>query len=168
MRVVRAGLQPVVDEVHEGQACELILSIRNAFPLPLWGLVIEGYLDREGDDVQPTTALACVPGLSQADYRLAVCPSLRGRYPVVKPMIACAFPFGIWTARRSADDCSPLTVLPKSIRFKMTVNWTAGNSPIGEKVQGSEPPVNDWACVSFAVVTDCETCIGSTRLALET
>ncbi len=126
VRMVYAGLRPAVDEVHEGQTCDLILTIRNALPLPLWGLVIEGYLDCESDEVQPTTALACVPGLSQADYRLAVCPTLRGHYPILKPKIACAFPFGIWTARRTTDHCSPLTVLPQVFAIQDDVELHGG------------------------------------------
>ncbi len=112
VRVVHCELNPVIDEVHECEPCELVLSISNKLPLPLWGLAIEGFLDREGDDSTPTTALACVPALCDANYRLAVQPALRGRYPMVKPTVACAFPFGIWTARRQVDQCTPLTVLP--------------------------------------------------------
>jgi len=105
-------LSPTIAEIHEGDSCDLVFSVRNRLPLPLWGLAIEGYLDREGDDAKPTVALACVPPVSESDYRLAVRPEIRGQYPVVSPTIACAFPFGIWTARRLVNDCSPLLVFP--------------------------------------------------------
>jgi uncharacterized protein (DUF58 family) len=106
-------LAPAVAEIYEGQSCELVFSVCNRLPLPLWGLAVEGYLDREGDDTQPTIALACVPPVSSADYRLAVQPALRGHYPIVAPNIACSFPFGIWTARREVAQCSPLVVFPE-------------------------------------------------------
>lgn len=108
----RCQLHPALDEVHEGQSCELILQVTNRTPLPLWGLAIEGYLDRHGDEVSPTIALAAVPALSDAQYRLPIQPALRGRYPIVPAKIACSMPFGIWTARRRLEDFSPLTVFP--------------------------------------------------------
>jgi uncharacterized protein (DUF58 family) len=113
IRAAGCRLASVVAEIHEGQSCDLVFSVRNRLPMPLWGLAIEGYLDREGDAVKPTVALACVPPLSEADYRLAVRPEMRGEYPVVAPMIACSFPFGIWTARRMVTEFSPLMVFPQ-------------------------------------------------------
>jgi uncharacterized protein (DUF58 family) len=112
-RAVQCRLSPAVAEVYERQTCDLIFSVRNRFPLPLWGLAIEGYLDREGDEIQPTVALACVPPISEADYRLAVRPELRGHYPLAPPKVACSFPFGLWTARKVVTDCSPLIVFPE-------------------------------------------------------
>jgi uncharacterized protein (DUF58 family) len=113
VRAAQCRLRPAVTEIYEDQACDLVLSVRNRWPLPLWGLAIEGYLDRHGDDARPTIALACVPMISDAEYRLRVSPQLRGQYPVVTPHVACSMPFGIWTARRSLKSCSPLTVFPK-------------------------------------------------------
>jgi len=118
VRAVRCRLAPALDEIHEGQTCDLVLSVRNRFPLPLWGMAIEGYLDRHGDDARPTIALACVPMISEAEYRLAATPQLRGQYPVVPPQITCSMPFGLWTAKRPLSDHATLTVLPRVSRVR--------------------------------------------------
>jgi len=140
--VVRAAyceLRPALSEVHEGQACDLVLAVRNRMPFPLWGLAIEGYLDRQGDDLQPTIALACVPLASDAEYRLKVSPALRGLYPVRPPKIACSMPFGLWTARRSLRSCAPLTVFPAISRIQDDPQWVGGRqSETGEGMRVGE------------------------------
>ena len=113
VRAAHCELSPAVAEIHEGEECELVFSVRNSLPLPLWGLAVEGYLDREGDESLPTIALACVPPISEADYRLAVNPEMRGQYPIVSPKVACSFPFGIWTAQKTINGFSPLVVFPQ-------------------------------------------------------
>lgn len=113
VRAARCELRPAVAEIHEGESCDLVLAVRNRLPLPLWGLAVEGYLDRRGDDTSPTIALACVPMASDAEYRLRVAPSLRGCYPVVPPKITCSMPFGLWTATRELAALAPLTVFPR-------------------------------------------------------
>jgi uncharacterized protein (DUF58 family) len=118
VRAAHCELRPAVSEIHEGQSCELVLAVRNRMPFPLWGLAIEGYLDRHGDDAKPTIALACVPMISEADYRLRVSPTLRGIYPIQPPKIACSMPFGLWTARRNLAACQPLTVFPRITRVQ--------------------------------------------------
>ena len=121
VRAVTCSLYPEVDQVHEDDDCFLKLSIRNRLPLPVWGLAVEGFLDRtveESDsesasETIPTVALAFVRGLSISTYRFSINPSLRGRYPDEVPTLTCSFPFGIWTARRRFSDIKPITVWPK-------------------------------------------------------
>ncbi|WP_146455880.1 DUF58 domain-containing protein [Rubripirellula tenax] len=114
VRVTRCGLHPETDAVHEGDSCRMVLSVRNRIPLPVWGLAIEGYLDRHmAGETNPTASLACVPPLCTAEFCIDVTPRLRGHYPVTRPQVTCSFPFGIWTARRELPDVNPLTVWPK-------------------------------------------------------
>jgi len=140
--VVRAAyceLRPGLSEIHEGQSCDLVLAVRNRMPFPLWGLAIEGYLDRQGDELQPTIALACVPLASEAEYRLKVSPALRGLYPVRPPKIACSMPFGLWTARRSLASFEPLTVFPAISRIQDDPQWVGGRlSENGEGMRVGE------------------------------
>lgn len=109
-------LHPVKSTVHEFEACVMMLTVHNRLPLPLWGLSIEGYLDALRDDsslTAPTVALACVPPLCIADFRMQTRPPMRGHYPLRPPQIACGFPFGIWTARRLLTDLKTVTVWPQ-------------------------------------------------------
>ena len=115
----RLQLVPEEVAVHEDAPCRMIVRVRNRIPIPVWGLMIEGYLDRgvkvsEGDSVPlPTVGLASVPPMCQADYKISARPELRGFYPEEEPKVACSFPFGIWTARLPLKDVSPLTVWPR-------------------------------------------------------
>ncbi len=124
VHVTQCGLHPETDTVHEDTPCRMVLSVCNRVPIPIWGLAIEGYLDRGDGSLRqlgpapfsetiPTVGLACVPPLCTAEYSVSVAPTLRGHYPVAKPQVACSFPFGIWTARRELHDVRPLTVWPK-------------------------------------------------------
>jgi uncharacterized protein (DUF58 family) len=117
VRAVVCSLKPTKPQVHEDDPCELQLAVRNRIPLPVWGLAVEGFLDRkhEGDDDvnAPTVALAFVRALAICKYRFLIRPELRGRYPDGDALLTCSFPFGIWTAKRKLTDVSPVTVWPK-------------------------------------------------------
>lgn len=113
VRAVVCELSPEREGVHEGEPCRMIFVVRNRAPIPVWGLAVEGYLDRVGNEAPPTVGLASVPPLCVADYPVTVMPSIRGRYPVQPPQAVCSFPFGIWTARRPLAAVRPLTVWPR-------------------------------------------------------
>lgn len=101
---------------HEDAACHIRLSVRNLLPLPIWGLAVEGFLDRTslplGSKI-PTVALAFVRAKSTSTYCFIVHPELRGQYPDGDVAITCSFPFGIWTATRTIKEINPLMVWPK-------------------------------------------------------
>lgn len=118
VHVTDCSLKPEVDCIYEGDACRMVVSVRNRIPIPVWGLAIEGFLDcRSKDSLEneplPTVGLACVPPLSVSDFGITVTPSLRGRYPLETPHVSCSFPFGIWTARRRLTSTKSLTVWPR-------------------------------------------------------
>ena len=124
VRAVACSLSAETERVHEGDDCHLKFSVRNRIPLPIWGLAVEGFLDRTiEDDVDsfadddskgvPTVALAYVRAVSESVFRFSICPQLRGRYPDQTPTLTCSFPFGIWTARKPLVGVKQLTVWPK-------------------------------------------------------
>lgn len=117
VRAVSCSLRPCVPQVHEQQPCELQFSVRNRLPMPLWGLSVEGFLDRSstltGIESIPTVALAFVRALTTSTYRFSIRPDFRGHYPDGDAMLACSFPFGIWTAKRKLEDVTPVTVWPQ-------------------------------------------------------
>ena len=117
VRAVTCSLRPKDPQVHEDDPCELQFSIRNWLPMPLWGLSVEGFLDRSCEQVDtdkiPTVALAFVRGLTTSTYRFSIQPDFRGCYPDGDATLTCSFPFGIWTAKRKLEDITPITVWPK-------------------------------------------------------
>jgi uncharacterized protein (DUF58 family) len=117
IRGTRCSLHPASGELYERQASYLELSVQNLLPLPIMGLMVEGYLTSsvragETDTDLPESALERIPALSTAIYRLPICAEYRGCYPKVTPRITCAFPFGLWTAKREIENISPVTVFP--------------------------------------------------------
>lgn len=118
-RCVRCSVDPSNPEMHEREISYLKLSVRNYLPLPIMGLMVEGYFTSPKPNGlaqhfsrTPETALERIPACSTATYRLPISAEYRGRYPDQCPQITCAFPFGIWTARREITSVSPVTVLP--------------------------------------------------------
>ncbi|KAA5546307.1 DUF58 domain-containing protein [Roseiconus nitratireducens] len=117
VHAAECSLGPYQQQVHEDEPCELQLAVRNRWPLPIWGLAIEGYLDRRQETVDeanvPTVALAFVRAMATSTYRISIRPEMRGRYPDGNAVLTCSFPFGIWTAKRKLKDVSPITVWPR-------------------------------------------------------
>ena len=117
VRAVTCSLKPKDQHVHEDDPCELKFSVRNWLPMPLWGLSVEGFLDRSCKEVDtekiPTVALAFVRALTKCTYRFSIQPDFRGCYPDGSATLTCSFPFGIWTAKRNLEDITPITVWPK-------------------------------------------------------
>ncbi|MEZ6089997.1 MAG: DUF58 domain-containing protein [Pirellulaceae bacterium] len=117
VRVVRCRLNAGKSCIHENDPCELWLTVLNRMPIPVWGLAVEGYLDRKqnGEDTStvPTVALAFVRPFAISKFRFSIRPELRGRYPEGEAVLTCSFPFGIWTAKRKLTDVSTVTVWPR-------------------------------------------------------
>lgn len=119
VRLTQCELNPLIPAVHEQQATDLLLTVRNPLPIPIWGLTIDGYLTQSftqsesAESERPADiGLASVPPLSNAAYRLHIRPQYRGRYPLSRPVVSCSFPLGIWTAKRPIAACQRITVWP--------------------------------------------------------
>ena len=136
IRSVVVELKPHQFECSELDQTELVLSVKNRLPIPIWGLFVEGYLSRplppvafgstDTSRMEQTiedSGLACVPAFSRADYFLPIAPPFRGRYPSGSVSISCAFPFGIWKARRCIEKVEPLIVRPKTYDIDSDIEW---------------------------------------------
>lgn len=144
VRSVQCQLSPMASEIHERQSSYLELKVVNRLPVPIFGLLIEGYLtqcftDEAGLPAEncPDVGLAAVPALSEATYRLAIRPEYRGRYPIRPPQVACAFPFGIWKARRPLTQIKPITVWP--LVFRSTSEFEVSGNQIADIGSGNRP-----------------------------
>lgn len=138
VRAVGVALSPDRQHVHEADPCELLLAVQNRWPLPIWGLAVEGFLDRKheiaGQANVPTVALAFVRAMATSTYRISIRPELRGRYPNGDAVLTCSFPFGIWTARRKLKDVSPITVWPRT--YPITGHTAMAGRQVAESGDG--------------------------------
>lgn len=144
VRTVQCAITPGFHEVHERQAAHLVLTVRNRLPIPVFGLLVEGYLthsakvfDDSDQSFDPDFGLEAIPAWSTATFRLAIRPEYRGRYPAQNPQIACAFPFGIWKARYGLSTVQQVTVWPLIIGSN--AEFEVAGSQIAELGSGNRP-----------------------------
>lgn len=144
VRAVQCEMTSGFDEVHERQSANLTLKVRNRLPLPIFGLLVEGYLsqysmieDHQETVAAPDVGLAAVPAWSTATYKLAIQPEYRGRYPVQSPRVACAFPFGIWKASYPLSRIQPLNVWPMII--PLNADFVVSGMKLAEIGKGNRP-----------------------------
>ncbi len=110
----RLKLKPVHASVHEQDAAEIEVEVQNRLPLPLMGLMINRYTTTPADEEIEIgeVGLAHVPLLSVTKFRFKIHPEYRGQYPTEAPEVSCAFPFGIWKAKRKLLSVEPIMVKP--------------------------------------------------------
>ncbi len=128
-RAMRCSLSCDRDAIHEGDQAHILLNVRNPLPVPVIGLTIKGYFaaaetEQGNAPGPPECGLARVPGFSTAQYRLPVQPEYRGRYPTRTPEIACAFPFGIYTARKPISRVAQVIVRPMILPLTADFEWS--------------------------------------------
>jgi len=110
---------------REGEACTVYVDVTNRWPMPVWGLALEGG-GLDSDDF----GLARVSGWTQTRYRWKYVPRQRGLYPNGDLALVTEFPFGLWRAKRQSRVNGTLTVWPRTF-------WLPA-------LQSTTPNVNRW------------------------
>jgi len=121
-RVIIFGLRASLDfsreRTSEGHSVEAVASVSNLWPLPVWGLVVEGLSDCSP---QTSVALPAVWPWSTATYTWPFQVCCRGVYPGQELKLATSFPFGLVTGRRRIQCPNPLLVAPQAFPVEMGV-----------------------------------------------
>lgn len=142
-RILSCQLQCESEELYEGEETFLLLNVRNPLPFPVLGLVIENYFqvpttdDSESEARKFDCGLARVPALSSAEYRLPIQPQYRGQYPNGEPVIACGFPFGIYTARKRIESIQSVLVRPRLLPLVAECEFSG--SRMADAGEGNRP-----------------------------
>lgn len=133
--------------IHESETAHLTLRVTNRLPIPVMGLIIEDYfgtrlsatnnLQTSGSTQQEHCGLARVPAFAKASYKLPITPEYRGLYPAKPPVMACAFPFGIYTARAVVAKVCPVTVRP--LLIPLASELEPSGSQLAESGSGNRP-----------------------------
>ena len=109
-----------VQRTRVGQPAMIRLTVRNRWPVPVWGLsLIRGFTadadsSPEGDE---GVALARVPGWSTVEYSWAFEPRRRGVYPNDVAEVETGFPFGLFRAKKQASVDGQLIAWPQTVRL---------------------------------------------------
>ncbi len=120
VRGVNAELHFDRRRCHERDEVNVVLTVTNRWPWPVWGLLVErGFFGTQGHTQQPaTTALAQVRGWSNSRFEFAYEPPRRGVYPHHPPALVTGFPFGIWNAERTIPVGRQLIVWPQPTKLQ--------------------------------------------------
>ncbi len=104
---------------EEGDEVDVILTIANRWPFPVWGLVLRGddiTTRRKGHEHVPV-AVSRVPGLSRNEFRWRSIASKRGVYPDGELVLSTSFPFGLFTTNKPVLIDRSVIVWPKTFRL---------------------------------------------------
>jgi uncharacterized protein (DUF58 family) len=112
---IRGQLRFDQERVREGQRVGVNLTLRNAWPLGIWGLRVCGGFDRfSGQEGACIASLAVAPGWRSTEFRWELTAVCRGEYPVGPVRLKTGFPFGLWEAGRRLQAAQRLRVWPRT------------------------------------------------------
>lgn len=98
---------------EEGSPTNVIVEVQNFLPWPAWGISLANGDNTENNLVSFVKA----HGLRKTEFHWEFIPLMRGVYPTVPLYLKSAFPFGVWTAKRSANVEGELVVFPRPFEF---------------------------------------------------
>ncbi|MFO1044469.1 MAG: DUF58 domain-containing protein [Planctomycetaceae bacterium] len=104
--------------VTEDDTVRTVVRIKNRWPWPVWGMVIDGgFLPNNSPPVtsSESVALACVAGWSTSEFEWEFIPRCRGEYPLSTPRLATGFPFGLRKASLPVKVEQTVLVWPRLI-----------------------------------------------------
>jgi len=115
----------------EGQQVEVVVTLWNRWPWPMWGLSIErGFFELPNSGGNTASglvlSLARIPGWTKSVFRWQFVPECRGVYPHTTPKIRTDFPFGV-----SRRECA-ITVQEKIVVWPATLPARRGLESRGE------------------------------------
>lgn len=115
MKGLDCSLRFKTSRTHEGEPLLAILEVKNRWPIPMFGLMVEGEFlqDIIDEDDKIAVGLQRIPGWSVCQFEWSFNPQRRGKLPIELPLIANGFPFGIYRAEKSVDVNEQTIVWPK-------------------------------------------------------
>lgn len=102
--------------VEENQELELVFRVRNYWPLPVFGLMVNGEFLQESYESEPIAfSLKRVGAWSESEFRISITPRRRGVLPTGSVTVASGFPFGLKDVSKTVDDFQPTLVWPTCV-----------------------------------------------------
>lgn len=92
VRGLSANLRFLERRITEGETAHAVVTVRNAWPWPVWGVTLEVDL---GGATPAAVSLARIAGWSTAEFTWPCVPECRGEYPDALPRLMTSFPFGL-------------------------------------------------------------------------
>jgi uncharacterized protein (DUF58 family) len=91
------------------------LTVRNRWPIPIFGLTLEGHFlqDIYQEEDRVAVGLQRIPGWSESEFVWEFAPARRGILPIDPPVIASGFPFGLYQCEKGVSIDRQVIVWPK-------------------------------------------------------
>jgi uncharacterized protein (DUF58 family) len=107
--------------VQENGLATAIVEIKNKWPIPVFGLMVEGefLLDLVEDD-RVAVGLQRVPAWSVSQFKWAFEPKQRGLLPSDEPKLTNGFPFGLYQSERKIEVGKQTIVWPADCPLRGT------------------------------------------------
>lgn len=116
LKRVRCRIRFEHSRIHESETADVIVEIENRWPMPVFGLKIEGSflqsLRTESDRI--AVAFRRIAAWSRTEFRWSVSPERRGLLPAEIPRLVTGFPFGLYEAARPVEVISSTLVWPRT------------------------------------------------------
>ena len=99
----------------EQQPTSARLIVTNGWPIPVFGLTVEGQFlqDIFNDDDKVAIGLKRIPAWSESEFKWDFKPERRGVLPQEPPVVATGFPFGLYQSQKTISLQRQIIVWPK-------------------------------------------------------
>ncbi len=117
MKKISAKLSFVQPRSSENKPTKVILEVVNRWPIPIFGLTLEGKFLQDAwcEDDKVTLGLQRMPGWSVSKFRWEIVPQRRGVLPSEAPELATGFPFGLYRSARQVTIDKEVIVWPECV-----------------------------------------------------
>ena len=132
MKGIKCRLVLPSQEMREGDEAEIVFQVQNYWPIPVFGVMINGDLLQELDvDQEPVAvSLRRVPAWSEAEFRIPVTPRRRGHLPSGDVLLSTGFPFGLLSVSKPVNTANQALVWPacQPLQGQPEANSTSRNA----------------------------------------
>ena len=115
MKGISCRLEFYHSHSEEQEPTSARLIVTNSWPIPVFGLTVEGQFlqDIFEDDDKVALGLTRIPAWSESEYKWEFKPTRRGILPQEAPVVATGFPFGIYQSRKTIPLDRQIIVWPR-------------------------------------------------------
>lgn len=129
MKGIDCQLRFDVANTHEAEATVARLIVTNRWPIPVFGLTVEGEFlqDIFEDEDRVAVGLQRIPSWSESEFKWEFKPARRGLLPSEVPAISTGFPFGIYNSQRPVSADRQVVVWPKCEKISAVGEMNGSN-----------------------------------------
>lgn len=120
LRGIEVSIEPKRKRVTEGEPLVLVVTVKNKWPIPVWGLALEkGFRNLQATEKPlPWLAMTRIGPWTETEFEWQIIAPMRGVYPNETPVVSNGFPFGLWRCEQAVTLRDPVLVWPKTFPLR--------------------------------------------------